>query len=420
MLTPIHRALGLTPGAFDRALIEQAVTGEVAEGTDLDWKRSAPALKADPDREEFAKDVAAMANSGGGWIVYGIAEKQGEANTADSVTPVIWGTDHEQKFRQVAYALVAPPVAGLEFHPVPWDDGGYVVGMRVPASLDVPHFASFRQDGFRAPRRDGAHTQYMDTRQIEDAFRRRFQGRADQQRALDDAYALTRDSAPVTQGVCLVVAAVPITPGMARSPLGVDEARTFMCHPGHEGIARLGEPNSMLSVWEWGDVRKGLRGWGLRIPHEARYPFGKWIGEDGSVRAYYQLGGFDWGTHDSYQELNENPGHCMSRHIEWAMADVAAMVRSLANHREVHDGYQIRVGLEWEGSPIAIRTTYHGDYLLPESETTPIHRFLPVRFEYDPLAPRSDWLPVVRQATKDVVNQGGVQYLRVMESVEGD
>lgn len=417
MLTPIHRALGLTPGAFDRALIEQAVTGEVAEGTDLDWKRSAPALKADPDREEFAKDVAAMANSGGGWIVYGIAEKQGEANTADSVTPVTWGTDHEQRFRQAAYALVAPPVAGLEFHPVPWDDGGYVVGMRVPASLDVPHFAVFKKDGFRAPRRDGAHTHYMDARQIEEGFRQRFRGRADQRRTLDEMYVETVLSAPTSAGVCLVVAATPVTEGQVQAPNSSAEARATGFRANAEGIARR-RSASMLDGWANGKLHKGLRGWQARSWNQSLYQFAKWIGDDGSVRAYYQLGGWDGRGRGDDQHPYSKPGHCMDNHVECALADVAASLRRHAEQREVHDGYRLRIGLEWDDRPIVLRTLDWAGFLHDEDDAVPIHQFHPVYAEYDPLAPREEWLPALRQVAEDVVNQGGISELTVLESIE--
>ncbi|MCM3578401.1 ATP-binding protein [Micrococcus luteus] len=418
MFTPIHRALGLAPGEFNRPLIEEAVAGRVAEGTDLDWKEKASPLKAEPDKEEFAKDVAAMANSGGGWIIYGVAEDQGDTNTASKATPVAWGTAQEQKFRQVAYALVSPPVVGLEFHAMSWGEEGHVVGMRVPSSLDVPHFASFKQDGFRAPRRDGAHTQYMDARQIEDAFRRRFQGRSDQRRTLDEAYETALAAAPVSQGVCLVVAAVPVVPGTAESPLSVDEALTAGRHADAEGLVRRGATNNMRSAWDWGDARKGLRGWNVVVPPAVNYSFGKWLGDDGSVRAYYRLGGMDWGTHNSYRELNDQPGHCLSAHVEWGLVDVAAMTRTLAEWRGAQDGYQVRIGLEWDRAPMAVRTTQYGDFLLPEDYSIPIHRFLPVRVEYDPLGPLEEWLPVLRQAAEDVVNQGGVEHLRVLADPE--
>ena len=45
------------------------------ETTDLDWKSELPPAKGLP-QTDFPKDVAAMANSGGGVIVFGVRESQ--------------------------------------------------------------------------------------------------------------------------------------------------------------------------------------------------------------------------------------------------------------------------------------------------------------------------------------------------------
>jgi hypothetical protein len=75
VFTALHRALGLDPTAsliYD--MVEQAVTERITELEDLDWKREIP-HKLKPGRsEEICTDFSAMANSGGGMIVYGVAE----------------------------------------------------------------------------------------------------------------------------------------------------------------------------------------------------------------------------------------------------------------------------------------------------------------------------------------------------------
>ncbi len=47
----------------------------VVETNDLDWKSELPPAKGIP-QTDFPKDVAAMANSGGGVIVFGVRESQ--------------------------------------------------------------------------------------------------------------------------------------------------------------------------------------------------------------------------------------------------------------------------------------------------------------------------------------------------------
>ena len=79
MFTPLHRVLGLSPGPFDWALLQQAIAGGVREQADLDWKQSLYNTKSPTWRDEAAKDITAMANSGGGWIVFGVSEHDEQA-----------------------------------------------------------------------------------------------------------------------------------------------------------------------------------------------------------------------------------------------------------------------------------------------------------------------------------------------------
>ena len=65
MFTPIHRALGLEPGNISIDLLVKAVERSVEETGDLDWKRVAYDSRRPGWDEEAAKDIAAMANSGG-------------------------------------------------------------------------------------------------------------------------------------------------------------------------------------------------------------------------------------------------------------------------------------------------------------------------------------------------------------------
>jgi hypothetical protein len=73
--TALHRALGVSPGPLTVELLEAAVRGRVVETNDLDWKAELPPAKGLP-QTDFPKDVAAMANSGGGVIVFGVRESQ--------------------------------------------------------------------------------------------------------------------------------------------------------------------------------------------------------------------------------------------------------------------------------------------------------------------------------------------------------
>ena len=73
--TALHRALGVAPGPLTDELLDAAVSSGVVETNDLDWKSELPPAKG-LSQTDFPKDVAAMANSGGGVIVFGVRESQ--------------------------------------------------------------------------------------------------------------------------------------------------------------------------------------------------------------------------------------------------------------------------------------------------------------------------------------------------------
>lgn len=106
MFTPIHRALAREPGDLTHELFDAAVVAGVLETDDLDWKVELPQHSGEPEwKEKFAKDVAAMANSGGGWLVYGVREhrKTSAALEVCDVGPL--GQAVEQQLRGIATAV---------------------------------------------------------------------------------------------------------------------------------------------------------------------------------------------------------------------------------------------------------------------------------------------------------------------------
>jgi hypothetical protein len=94
--TPLHAILGEHSENLDYALIERACIEGVHERADLDWKIQLPLTAPKSDRElwtrqrlELAKDIAAMANSGGGMIIFGVAETStAGTSAADTIQPV--------------------------------------------------------------------------------------------------------------------------------------------------------------------------------------------------------------------------------------------------------------------------------------------------------------------------------------------
>src|SRR5436305_874386 len=82
--TALHRLLGRAPAPLADEMIDEAVTRGITETDDLDWKSELPPAKG-VTQTDYPKDVAAMANSGGGIIVYGVEESKKSATVRRDV-----------------------------------------------------------------------------------------------------------------------------------------------------------------------------------------------------------------------------------------------------------------------------------------------------------------------------------------------
>ncbi len=130
----LRRVLGVAPVDLGEAEFDRLIDEGVAEHQRLEFKSALPGQTPD-DRREFARDVAAMANGGGGLIVFGIEE--GENDTAGAITPVELG-DQVTRLNQIANSLIEPYLQ-LTMHTSEVDDGptGLIV-VEVPVSQRRP------------------------------------------------------------------------------------------------------------------------------------------------------------------------------------------------------------------------------------------------------------------------------------------
>jgi Divergent AAA domain. len=418
MFTPIHRALGLEPGDLTLELIEKAIESGLEETADFDMKRVVPNLKEDKSKQEIAKDIAAMANSGGGWIIYGVGE--GASDIAGSIHPCEWTATEEQQMLNIAYTKIDPPVVGLEFNKISCGENSdkKLVLMHIPDSVDAPHFARAEKNNFSAPRRNGPHTNPMTYRDIERGFRERFQRGAEQEKTLQDYFEQAAEALNPEQGVFLAIAAVPVTPKISAAPVSEETMYQYanqMLNPGflynfERTMHEIGFPPNP-------EVKKGYRRWLVRTNVNSKAQYRKYFCDDGSMLVSYQLGHIKRGNKLFHDESKKN--HCLSKHIEFVIADFMSLLRSYSQGHKVYGTYRIRAGLVGSSdSPITIRTMSNFNEVLEESYSEPIKRFQPVSTFIDPLAPIEDILPPLCTLALDIVNQGGIQNLQVIAGEE--
>lgn len=252
--TPLHAILGETSTALEYALIERAVDERVSEQTHLDWKRQLPLTAPKTDRAakqaqqaELAKDIAAMANSGGGMIVFGIEETRAAGTSAAASITGVGPVDEDttRDIRRVAGSLVYPPVVGLDLiHLTPTvrvgepnavqpdessadESHGGVLVLLVPDSIDRPHLVhpANGRDWFGVPYRHGPDTAWMVERQIASAYVERDLGRRRRDEEFHDRFNEFTTSLPQASALRWIVAfAVPETVNPRARKLSADTA----------------------------------------------------------------------------------------------------------------------------------------------------------------------------------------------------
>ena len=429
MFTPIHRALGLEPGNLTLEIIKKAIEEGLEETADFDMKRVVPNLKEDKSKQEIAKDIAAMANSGGGWIIYGVGE--GASDIAGSIHPCEWTATEEQQMLNIAYTKIDPPVVGLEFNKISCGENSdkKLVLMHIPDSADAPHFARAEKNNFSAPRRNGPHTKPMTYRDIERGFRERFQRGVEQEKTLQGYFEEATEALNPEQGVFLAIAAVPVTPKISAGSVDRDTAIQHINPWAYSYLMASRRGNCSKEekietefnfIWNQGECVKGMRQWVVRSSAQAPAKYRKHLHDDGTLVGAYQLGGVYNKPSASNQYPVGKPNHCMSADIEKALIDFFSLLREHAKERRTSGGFRIRVGLVGDASsPILVRT-FNGfmQVLTDESYSEPIKRFQPVSTFIDPLAPIEDVLPPLRTLALDIVNQGGIQNLQVIAGEE--
>ncbi|MET8182365.1 ATP-binding protein [Streptomyces sp. NPDC005336] len=76
--TRLHEHLGVPPGPLTFDMVKKAADDNLAESDDLDWKEQLPQPPRNGRFNELAKDVAAMANTRGGLLIFGVTDQATE------------------------------------------------------------------------------------------------------------------------------------------------------------------------------------------------------------------------------------------------------------------------------------------------------------------------------------------------------
>ncbi|KLN71422.1 MULTISPECIES: ATP-binding protein [Rhodococcus] len=406
--TALHRLLGLPPQPITDEMIDAAVADGISETGDLDWKSELPPIKALP-QSDFPKDIAAMANTGGGVIVYGITETQKAATGRRDVGGLT--QELERALRSAAVTAISPPVFGLGIHQI-GAIGNQVVAIVVDASVDGPHLI-YRGEYFGAPIRNDADTVWMKERQIELMYRARFDERRNSAEALDTLYAEQAAGKVTDQHAWFIAVAQPRIPASITTRATLEQAKAmFETANRHtytrSGVAPLGHIGRH-------DPHPGLRRWVASSRNRSdkdRWRTRAAFHHNGAVSIAFVIG-----THSSRSaELLSN--QVDSAVIENAVADFMALVRTAGEWYGTGE-YETRVGIEWNGSrPLIIQSPDQWEWGPHGGDAATTGVYGPIASTVRAGAGETDYRGQVKTLAEDAVNQGGVSTLHAIEGHE--
>lgn len=403
--TSLHRSLGRDPGPLVDEMIADAVREGIAETDDLDWKSKAPPAKALAETD-YPKDVAAMANSGGGMIVYGVTEADkkasGRVDTGD-LTELL-----ERTLRSVAVSSIHPPVFGLDIVQL-GEAGNRCIAVVIPASVDGPHLI-YRGEYFGAPVRNNADTVWMKERQVEAAYRQRFEERRNTTEALDRLYdELTAITKVETRAWLIAVGRPRVTPTSTERWTRSEASSMFEKASAYSLTYARREGMRPFEIIDTRNPRPGYRRWvAMRSTNgEPSWKDAKAsLHFDGSVAVALAVGGQKNGP-ESY--LPAWQFHSVA--VEGAIADFMGLLREVSALIGTGD-YEVRVGIERGGPERMTMWTVDRMGFDYDGASIPMLRYFPVETTIEVGVDDERFLHQVRELAQDCVNQGGITVLR--------
>lgn len=189
--------------------VEALYRERFAETVRLDFKEAIDVATRGA-RKELAKDLSAMANEDGGFIVFGLAEEDG---VASGLTPFTLPDGLSELIDNVNETCLAPPIPGLRHTPIRREDGKAYYCIYVPRSEFGPHQVIVAQD-YRYYRRNERSSVPMPDSEIQLRIERRVRKRREWYKW---AAKHRSDLADWHLSPEVIVTCVPIGPGLRVS-----------------------------------------------------------------------------------------------------------------------------------------------------------------------------------------------------------
>jgi hypothetical protein len=132
------------------------------------------------------------------------------------------------------------------------------------------------------------------------------------------------------------------------------------------------------------------------------------IHDDGSVTLATTIGGHPSG-YNEYAAGNE----CRAEILETFTADLMALLKLASELRGAGD-YELMIGIEWQGQDALIFAQAANNFMVNMLSGLPVARFSPITTTIRPDTDDEDYLSQVRDLATDLVNQAGLQHVRLL------
>lgn len=126
--------------------LESLIANQIEESLTLDYKAAASLGKQSKQTTEITKDVAALANSAGGVLIYGIREHQSKekAHLPETIDPVVRAHFPKEWLEHIVQNI-RPKIDNLIIHPVPAPSpDGVIYVVEVPQSSTAHQSSNYR------------------------------------------------------------------------------------------------------------------------------------------------------------------------------------------------------------------------------------------------------------------------------------
>ncbi|MDV6239653.1 ATP-binding protein [Trueperella bernardiae] len=422
----LHRELGepaSTPVTYD--LLCKLVEYGVREQADLDFKQELYHPRNEKQKQELVKDVCAMANTGGGWIICGIAEKDSAAATVIGVD--LENTSETDVHQMLENRLDPPVTVGIRVYESV-DREKTLVSIRIPNSPEKPHLARVSKSegqelvdtrAFRVPRRKGASTVWLDERAIRTMYREAFsiskEARDLRIHRLDE---LATKAAEEFPGVALALVLSPHDPLSGR--LDKQEVQKLLQEIDSARFAQSQGYSNLRGIF--GALTVGDRRYTGKQSSNHNHALIE-IDFDGTIAIAIQLAVDEPNPDHRARGLYTNqPDETTQNEIEYALVEAFNCASQLSNSLNPTSDSELHVRLVPYGvEPIIIRRNegaWAGNLIRPRDESTPIKNFRTVSHPLPASPTSAEEQEILTDLVTEVLNQGGIETIHLLQPLQ--